>query len=56
MENKNISAALRRIELDNAAELEGAPHSHRFSGEFDRRARAVCRGESPAASQCVPPC
>ena len=46
MENKNISAALRRIELDNAAELEGAPHSHRFSGEFDRRALAVCRGES----------
>ena len=48
MENKNISAALRRIELDNAAELEGAPHSHRFSGEFDRRALAVCRGEAPA--------
>lgn len=41
MENKNISAALRRIELDNAAELEGTPHSHRFSGEFDRRALAV---------------
>ena len=48
MENKNISAALRRIELDNAAEHEGAPHSHRFSGEFDRRALAVCRGEAPA--------
>ena len=48
MENKNISAALRRIELDNAAELEGAPHSHRFSGEFNRRALAVCRGEAPA--------
>lgn len=44
MENKQICAALRLIERDNAEELEKADGGHRFSFGFNRRALAVCRG------------
>ncbi len=46
--NEKLKKALEELENDNAEELNAITSEHRFSRNFDRRAMAVCRGETAA--------
>ncbi len=44
--NEKLKKALEELENDNAVELNAITSEHRFGRDFDRRAMAVCRGET----------
>ncbi len=44
--NEKLKKALAELENDNAKELHAQVSTHRFSRDFNRRAMAVCRGET----------
>ena len=45
-ENKRLTDLLSELEKDNAALLSSDAPSHKFSRDFDKKALAVCRGDT----------
>ena len=45
-ENRRLTDLLSALEKDNAALLSSDAPSHKFSRDFDKKALAVCRGDT----------